>query len=672
MQSRLWLLLSALLLCLSGAASRARAADAEGEPYNGRVTALQREERAAQRMTLEGEALRTLPGAMGDPFRALGLLPGVASPLGGLPLYAIRGASPGMSGYYLDGMRLPQLFHMLIGGAVIHPGTIERVDLYPSAYDVTIGRQTGGVATAQTRPARGDRHHLELELRLLDVGGHLELALPRDVRVSVSGHYGYPGPLLRAVDNQIHLAYWDYQLRVDVGPLTVQALGSYDELSYGDTDLTGQVAGVPGGKLTFHRLQARSQTRHGPLKIDAALVGGYDQMADPRGNGVSKLALSARLDLLWRLPRVSLLVHADGELSRFLIDDDFDSGSFIGGGSTLREPEPGTTKGAQSFDKLGELAENRLGGIAGAAAQGVVDLIPGRLTLTAGIRADVYHAGGVTLLGFDPRAQLHARLTEWLQLRVSAGYYQQPPSFPLQLPGIDTFALRLGLQRAAHGALSQEAQLPQHLRLSVTGYYQQYRNVTDVPPLGALVCGLPTSEKLTSATALIVRVTDGSAMGMELLLRRHSGRVTGWIAYSLSRAERRYPCGIRPADYDQMHVLNIAVQAQLPRGVVAGARLQVATGRPVTEVELPDWEATRRNNRRLPTFVQLDVRVDKKWQLKRVLLTLFVEVINCTYSQTALLLHYPSADSPVGYDFTQPQVVGFRWVLPSIGLRGSF
>jgi hypothetical protein len=114
------------------------------------------------------------------------------------------------------------------------------------------------------------------------------------------------------------------------------------------------------------------------------------------------------------------------------------------------------------------------------------------------------------------------------------------------------------------------------------------------------------------------------------------------------------------------------VQVQLPRGVVLGARLQVASGRPVTLVNPSSLEATQRNNTRLPTFVQLDVRIDKKWQLRRVLLTLFVEVINCTYSQTALLLHYPSSEGPAGYDFMRPEVIGFRWVLPSIGLRGNF
>ena len=71
-----------------------------------------------QRLSLRGEELRTLPGTLGDPFRAIGLLPGVATPLPVLPVYVVRGASPGMNGFFLDGMRVPQLFHVLVGGGV--------------------------------------------------------------------------------------------------------------------------------------------------------------------------------------------------------------------------------------------------------------------------------------------------------------------------------------------------------------------------------------------------------------------------------------------------------------------------------------------------------------------------------------------------------------------------
>ena len=69
-------------------------------------------------------------------------------------------------------------------------------------------------------------------------------------------------------------------------------------------------------------------------------------------------------------------------------------------------------------------------------------------------------------------------------------------------------------------------------------------------------------------------------------LRRNVGFISGWIAYTLSRSERSYPCGVRPADYDQTHVLQVVAQARLPRGFVAGVRLQFTTGRPETLVPM--------------------------------------------------------------------------------------
>ena len=87
--------------------------------------------------------------------------------------------------------------------------------------------------------------------------------------------------------------------------------------------------------------------------------------------------------------------------------------------------------------------------------------MPRRLWATAGVRADVYHASGVTLLGVDPRFQFRAKLLPQLTISGGIGLYQQPPSFPIALPGVDTFALQLGLQRAIQAAYSVEVELPQ-------------------------------------------------------------------------------------------------------------------------------------------------------------------------------------------------------------------
>ncbi len=213
----------ALFLLLFLGAQAARSDDSGKRAFETRVLADQAP--PGQHVTVTGETLRTAPGTLGDPFRVVGLLPGVATPVPVLPLYAIRGASPGMTGFFLDGMRLPQLFHMFVGGGVVHAGLVDRLDFYPGAYDVTLGRYAGGVISAETRAARRDRQQVEAELRLYDLSTLIELKLPRDVSISLSGHYGYPSLLLKLIRPGLDINYWDYQFRLDYHGLTIQALG---------------------------------------------------------------------------------------------------------------------------------------------------------------------------------------------------------------------------------------------------------------------------------------------------------------------------------------------------------------------------------------------------------------------------------------------------------------
>lgn len=638
----------------------------------------------SEHFSVSGVPLRTAPGTLGDPFRVVSLLPGVASPLPGLPIYSIRGASPGTSGFFLDGMRLPQLFHLLIGGAVVYANLVDQVDFYPSGYDASLGRLAGGAISATTRPARDDGQHVELQVRLYDVSGLVELKLPHQVRVTVSGHYGYPGPILQAVEDRIRLSYWDYQLRLDYRGLTVQALGSYDSLEIKNPEGSAYVS-AQNSRLLFHRLQVRERLRRGPVQLEAALYGGYDEAGDVAGRGVRKLALGWRALVQARWSRFKLQGGVDGELAQF-DGQRFDLG--LRNLAFVRDAEgPARVSGKdpdRTPDELGDLGRPRTGVTNSLWAQGSVELYPRRATLTVGARLDVYHAGGVTLLGVDPRAQLELVLQPWLRMHVGGGVYQQPPSFPLLLPGIDTFALQLGLQRATGGSVTEEFKLPADLTLSATGFYQLFSNVTDLPPLGTLSCAPPPPESLTGTTATLMRVTDGAAYGLEVLLRRTRGRFTGWIAYTLSRSERVYPCGVRPADYDQTHVLNVVAQVQLPRGFALGARLLVSTGRPETLLPptqpindsmlgLTDGNPGVRNNIRLPNFVQLDVRADKTWQFRRFYVAAFLEVINATFSRTNLYLSYPDAETAtVGGTYGKPEIIGFQWILPSIGVRGGF
>src|SRR5690606_11793801 len=112
--------------------------DVAGNPY--RTVVRQQREVAVSSTTLRDEELRAVPGSFGDPFRVVGSLPGVSQLAGFLPYVVVRGAAPGNTGYFLDGVRVPILFHVALGPSVIHPYFIDQVDFYASGAPVRLGR----------------------------------------------------------------------------------------------------------------------------------------------------------------------------------------------------------------------------------------------------------------------------------------------------------------------------------------------------------------------------------------------------------------------------------------------------------------------------------------------------------------------------------------------------
>ena len=67
----------------------------------------------------------------------------------------VRGSQPSSTGYFLDGIRVPILFHLFLGPAVIHPDFIDTIDFYPGNPPPQYGRLTGGAVEGRlSQPAR--------------------------------------------------------------------------------------------------------------------------------------------------------------------------------------------------------------------------------------------------------------------------------------------------------------------------------------------------------------------------------------------------------------------------------------------------------------------------------------------------------------------------------------
>jgi hypothetical protein len=152
---------------------------------------------------------------------------------------------------------------------------------------------------------------------------------------------------------------------------------------------------------------------------------------------------------------------------------------------------------------------------------------------------------------------------------------------------------------------------------SIEVYYKKLYNQVDYIDGANLILNNNLETEILSG--------EGRAYGIELYLKKNSGRFTGWISYTLSRAERRVP-GINdqdpginggrfyPANYDKLHDLSVTGMYRLNKTWSFSANFIYATGRPITyptgryqyaNLVLANYE--NRNGSRMPDYHRLDI-----------------------------------------------------------------
>ena len=253
--------------------------------------------------------VRQLPGAFGDPFRGIEALPGLTPIVSGIPFFYVRGAPPGNVGYFLDGVRVPYLFHVALGPSVVHPAMMDRVDLYPGSYPAEFGRFAGGIVTAETTTPTPTLHG-EGNIRLFDAGALVEGGFA-DGRgtVLVGGRYSYTAAIVSLIAQDVTLDYRDYQTRVSYDltrddRVSLFAFGAYDLLGQTENGIFDVAFGAE-----FHRADLRWEHDLGDGgSVRADVVLGFDQTRIPNQprNSRDQLA-NARLAMAQPLSKHAVL-----------------------------------------------------------------------------------------------------------------------------------------------------------------------------------------------------------------------------------------------------------------------------------------------------------------------------------------------------------------------------
>jgi len=580
---------------------------------------------------VEGEAARTTPGTGGDPFRVIESLPGVSQIVWPFALYAIRGANPGNTGFFLDGMRVPALFHFALGPSIIHPYLIDKLSFYPGGYPARLGGYVSGAVAAETAAPPNDIARYTADVRLYDAGGLV--TAPWDGgrgTVAVAARYAYTGLIVSRLFGDVDFGYADYQVRADHtfggGRATLFALGSFDHLDIKDQQI-GDAA------LNFHRLDLRWDRRVAGFQMQARTTFSTDDAKSQLYDspiGVRSYGVAPRLSFLLG---PAFEVGVDGEAQRFSTDLAFATPDGM-------RPTPPAL--------LADLARTRNALSLRAYAAAIIPL--GRLKVEPGLRYAQYFEQGVTRGAFEPRLTARFLIARALSVDATVGRFSQMPSLPVGVAGFEAFGLRdLGLQTSTQAALGIESsRLPGDATLRLTGFYQ-WMFVSDMRST--------FNHDVTAPEFLEMR--RGRGYGGELMLRLpERARISGWLAYTLSWSLREFDGVFAASDWDQRHILNLVGTIKLKNGFSVGGRFHFNTGRPYP-VQAAEYE-------RLPAFWQIDLRADKRVVFDRATFDFYMDLGNVTFNRQVTALG--AVDNPNA----PPQAAGFRIVLPSIGVHAEW
>jgi hypothetical protein len=424
---------------------------------------------------------------------------------------------------------------------------------------------------------------------MFDASAFVESPIDSSTTALVGGRYGYPNLLLSLFAPGLSLGYGDYSARVvhrlgDRDAISVFAIGGYDHL----VDDSGQ---LPTVDTQFHRVDLRFDHAWSSGTLRVAGTFGYDRSSRPLATSdtsSSEIASATsgrfRVELVERLG-VDARLSAGADVVTTHYSDEFT------GTSSTTVPD----------------AEQLFGAYADLTWRAAP-----RIELAPGLRVDGYRTQGGLTTSIEPRLAARVGVTRDVTWVSTLGVARQEPAYVIPVPGlrIDPSG---GLQAAYQIGEGAEALLPLGLRAKATAFYHANRDMSDyVSDCGSL-----------SVICTSVARVDGRTYGVELLVRRSFGeRLAGWIAYTLSRAERWIGTVPYLSPFDRTHVLSGVASYDVGDRWRAGVRGTYYSGRP----DFPAFYFGQQSSEfafgpgqlpqhRLPPFIRIDVNAEKRWSM---------------------------------------------------------
>ena len=639
--------------------------------------------------------------------------PGVASTAAFRNDLMVRGGGPSENRFFLDGVEIPNINHFSTQGAsggpvgILNPDFIREVNFYSAAFPASKGNALSSVLDFKLKDGNKEKFALRGILGASEVGLSANGPIGDKTTYQVSLRRSYLQFLFDLIGLPFLPTFTDAQFKVKhtfdrQNELTILGLGAIDDmkLNTGDEEnlseenqyilsylpviqqksyTLGAVYKHYAGNNNYSIIISRSQTNNKNTKYRDNDESSADNLT-LRYNS-DEIENKLRSENTIRLPFVQLNFGGNVDYAQYR-NNTYQKIFTTNPQTILYDTDLGLWKW-------------------GLYATAIYESYDERFTASLGLRADAnnYSKSMRNLLDqLSPRLSLSYRLFGDVYANASVGrYYELPPYTALGFKDNEgnyvNRANDLRYIRSDQASAGLEYRPSAYLKFTAEGFYKHY----DYYPM-SVKDSIPLASKGTDYGVLgneaVTSTASGRAYGAELMGRWYNYKGLTFIAsYTWVRSEfkdGRHSGRYLPSSWDNKHMFTFSGTYSLPKNWDVSAKFRVVGGAPYTPYDVERssyveaWDAnnqllydySRFNSERLDPFTQLDLRVDKTFYFKKLMLGIYIDVQNVlnskykeqdVYVKTGRILNPDAPISQQRYEL-KPVSRETGTLLPSIGI----
>ena len=656
--------------------------------------------------SLSAVEIETYPGGNNDIAKVAQSLPGISPSIGGFRNdFIIRGGAPNESVYYLDGIEIPNINHFSTQGSaggpvgMLNVDFIRNVTLSSSAFGAEYDNPLSGVLAFEQRDGNTKDFAAKVRVGASEAGITINSPLFKgdkersNTTLMLSARRSYLQFIFELVGLPIRPDYWDYQWKLTH---TVDTYNSISFIGLGSIDDFSVVA-----PDEFDAEQQATIEQVPIIQQRTTTLGLSWTRKFKNGNGLMLTTLStnrlqnlfsrfedneAKSGLLFENDAVEQETKLRSKVTRY-------SGNWkysFGFNLQLSKYSNATLSLLDNFNYATSINFTKYG-FFGKASRSYFNE---RLSLSLGLRldADSFTTGSSLIDNLSPRFAASYRLTQDERWKVNTSigrYFKMPTYTMLGFQDINGNFINKNNRytQSDHYVLGIEYNWSPTSRITIEGFlkdYSQYPvSVLDQVSLANKGGGF---EVLGNEP--VIDSGEGQSLGMEVLFQQKlTKNFYGVLAYTYFFSEFSRENGpLLPTVWDSRNLLSFTGGYKLKQNWEISLRYRYAGKTPYVPTDVAASLAAyprivldynRLGDVSLDVFSQGDIRIDKKWNFKRLSFNFYLEVQNFLAQAVPRPLEYGLARTEDGMEVQPRSLVVIdtdrtQTPLPSFGFVFDF